>query len=269
VALAYAWGRLRWLDPSARRRSRLAVAAIAGPGKVPDRIAREHLSHAAAREQLIWRPRMIVAGTVEGGEHLASAAATGRGVLVSYCHFGPFPAIGVTAREFASDVHQVAGTWLVDPRPGRPSGRAGRWRGIFERAGVPLIRAKGCFPLVAELLRRGAVVVMAFDWPGSAETTFLGKPVMLASGTARVAEATGALVIPAMRRFQQLELCTVFGAALDPAMHLGWRGLHDAVAAQHERWILESPAALEDPRRAGAWEGAATGESWGPPVASR
>lgn len=267
VALGYAWGNLRWLDPKARRRSRLAVAAIAGPGAVPDRVAREHLSHAAAREQLIWRPRMILDAAVEGGAHLASAKASGRGVLVSYCHFGPFPAIGVSALKFANDVHQVAGGWLAAPRPG--SGRARRWRGIFERAGVPLIGAKGCFPVVAELLRRGAVVVMAFDWPGSAESSFLGKRVMLASGTARLAQSTGALVVPAMRRFQQLEVRTVFGAPLNPAAYDDWQHLHDEVAAQHDRWILTCPAALEDPRRAGAWEEAATAESWGLPLRLR
>lgn len=263
IALAYAWGHLRWLDPKARRRSRLAVAAIAGPGEVADRTAREHLGHNAAREQLLWRTHMIAGAAVEGGAYLTSAKAAGRGVLVSYCHFGPFPAMGVTVGELAGDVHQVAGTWLAAPPEGSTSGRARRWRGVFERAGVSLITAKGCFPVVAELLRRGAVVVMAFDWPGSAESRFLGKRVMLASGTARLAESTGAVVVPAMRRFERLELRTTFGAPLDPAAHRGWRHLHDEVAARHEQWIRASPAALEDPRRAGAWEGDATGEGWG------
>jgi lauroyl/myristoyl acyltransferase len=261
VALGFAWGHLRWLDPSARRRSRLAVAAIAGPGEVPDRVAREHLGHAAALEQVIRRPRMILDGAVEGGTHLASAKAAGQGVLVSYCHFGPFPAIGVSALECASDVHQVVGGWLVNPHS--ISGRARRWRSIFERAGVPVIEAKGCFARVADLLRGGAVVVMAFDWPGSAESSFLGKRVMLASGSARLAESTGALLVPAMRRFSGLRVCTTFDAPLDPAAHGGWRALHDVVAARHERWIRECPAALEDPRRAGAWENAATADGWG------
>jgi lauroyl/myristoyl acyltransferase len=133
---------------------------------------------------------------------------------------------------------------------------------------VPLIASEGCFPVVTELLRRGAVVVMAFDWPGSVESRFLGKPVRLAAGTARLAEVSGALVVPVMRDFRQLRLRTTFGAPLGAAPG-GWRQLHDAVAAHHERWILECPAALEDPRRAGAWEEAATAESWGLPLRLR
>lgn len=266
VALGFVWGRLRWLDPVARRRSRLAVAAIAGPAVAPDRLAREHLRHAAAREQLIRRPGMMLGAPIDGRTHLTAATSAGRGVLVSYCHFGPFPAMGVTARECVRDVHQVAGGWLVNPNPARRSSRARRWRAIFERAGVPLIAAHGCFETVAGLLRSGAVVVMAFDWPGSAEATFLGKPVSLASGTARLSESTGALVVPAVRHFEGLQLRTTFGPPLDPALHRGWRHIHDELAARHERWILECPAALEDPRRPGAWEEAARPERWDHPA---
>jgi hypothetical protein len=38
--------------------------------------------------------------------------------------------------------------------------------------------------------------------------------------------------------------------------------LHEEIAAIHERWILEAPEALEDPRRAGAWEEGATATEW-------
>jgi len=260
VALGHVRGRLKWLHPESRRRSRLAVAAIAG-GHANDGMAREHLEHAGARDQLIRHPEIMRGAAIEGGQHLRAARATGRGVIVSYCHFGPFPAIGVTALELVSDVHQVAGAWLAAPRPDSITHRVRRWRRIFDEAGVPLITAEGCFAAVNELLQRGAVVVMAFDWPGSVESRFLGRPVRLAAGTARLAEASGALVVPAMRRFHRLELRTLFGAPVDSATG-GWRRLHADVAAQHERWILQCPAALEDPRRPGAWEESATPESW-------
>lgn len=265
VALGYARGRLQWLHPEARRRSRLAVAAIAG-ARADDRMAQAHLQHAGARDQLLRLPAIMRGALIEGGHHLRAAKATGRGVLVSYCHFGPFPAIGVTTLELVSDVHQVVGAWLAAPRPDSVTPRVQRWRRMFDEAGVPLISSEGCFPVVNELLRRGAVVVMAFDWPGSVESRFLGKPVRLAAGTARLAEASGALVVPVMRRFEELRLRTTFGAPLGPAAPGEWRQLHDDVAARHEHWILQCPAALEDPRRVGAWEEAATPESWGLPI---
>ena len=41
---------------------------------------------------------------------------------------------------------------------------------------------------------------------------------------------------------------------MDPRDFSGADELHDTLAARHEDWILEEPEALEDPRRAGAWE---------------
>ena len=244
--------------------------AILGPGAVPDSQARDHLAHHAVREEFIRRPWMVRGMPVEGVEHLQRAYATGRGVLVSYCHLGPFPGLGVTAAEHAANVHQVALAWLANPRPD-PSqlARWKAWRSMFTAAGVPLIAAKGCFPAVHGLLSRGAVVVMAFDWPGSAETLFLGRPVALASGTARLSHMTGALVVPAMRHFHRWQPRTVFGSPIDPSRCAGWPGVHAAVAARHERWILEQPAALEDPRRTAAWEASATSLRWGAPPSPR
>lgn len=262
VAFGHARGRLRWLVPDARRRSRLAVAAIAGV-HADDRMAREHLEHAGARDQVIRHPWLLDTAVVEGAHHLCLAKAAGRGAILSYCHFGPFPAIGVSALALVPDVHQVAGGWLAAPRPEFITPRVRRWRRIFDEAGVPLIAAEGCFPVVSELLRNGAVVVMAFDWPGSVESEFLGKPVCLASGTARLAETTGALVVPVMREFRGLRLHTVFGAPMEASGPGGWRRLHAEVTRCHERWISRCPAALEDPRRDGAWGTAATPAGWG------
>lgn len=57
---------------------------------------------------------------------------------------------------------------------------------------------------------------------------------------------------------------TIVAPPLDPRDHSGWQDLHGAIAAVHERWIAAAPAALEDPRRQGAWGATATAESWGP-----
>ena len=264
IAAAAVRGRWWWLQPTMRARARQAIDAIVGPGPTTDALAREHLIHAAERNMFIRRSGMVSGVPVDGVHHLRTACAEGRGVLVSYCHLGPFAGLGVTVAEHVRGVHQVAGAWLAEPPPGVPQSLLWhRWRSMFDTAGVPLITAAGCFPVVSELLAGGAVVVIAFDWPGSAETVFLGRPVCLASGTARISHATGALVVPVMRHFRHFRARTVFGSPLDPQKYTGWRGLHDALAAQHERWILERPAALEDPRRTGAWEAFATAERWG------
>jgi hypothetical protein len=58
-------------------------------------------------------------------------------------------------------------------------------------------------------------------------------------------------------------------APLRPEDWGGPDALHDAIAAVHERWILQAPAAMEDPGREGAWEGGAGPGGWRRPPAGR
>ena len=102
---------------------------------------------------MLRHPRLINGAPIEGAGHLRAAKEAGRGVIVSYCHFGPFPATSVTALELVGDVHHVVGGWLVSSRPDANTLRARRWRSIFETAGVKLVPAEGCFPIVTDLLR--------------------------------------------------------------------------------------------------------------------
>ena len=71
--------------------------------------------------------------------------------------------------------------------------------GAKARSGRP-IPARGSFPMLAALLARGKLLYLFFDMPGSRETRFLGKTAMLADGTARLAAATDALVVPLRAR---------------------------------------------------------------------
>ena len=269
MAAALSSGWLRWRDAEARERGRQAIDAIVPRGQQRDRDARAHLAQTAARETFIRRAslhREIPAG---GAEHLRAACARGRGVLVSYSHLSLFPAIALSVADHAQDVHQIAGTWLIDGAPGDPSPeRRDAWRALFDDAGIPLIPATGCFPVVRGLLEQRAVVVMAANVPGSTPTAFLGKTVWLASGTARLATATDALIVPVHRELRRLRPRTVFGPPLDPRDHASVEDLHCALAARHERWILKCPAALEDPRRPGAWGAHATADGWGVPASA-
>jgi hypothetical protein len=63
--------------------------------------------------------------------------------------------------------------------------------------------------------------------------------------------------VPIWRARDRWRVFTTAAPAVDPAGHLSWQELHDALAAIHSRWILARPAALEDPCRWGWW-GAAT-----------
>lgn len=254
-----------WSRPAVRARARAAVSAVAGSGR-RDRLAIAHLAEDGAREALLRRPQAIRRAQTHGADILTSAAASGRGVIVSYCHFGPFPGLAPSLAPCVPRLHAVSGPWLADPPPDVPQpSRVRRWRALFEDADIALVSAdRGASERIRSLLAAGEVVTMTFDWPGPVETRFLGRPTWLVSGSARLAIETGALVVPAMRRWRRLLPETIVAPPLDPRDHSGWQDLHGAIAAVHERWIAAAPAALEDPRRQGAWGATATAESWGP-----
>ena len=84
---------------------------------------------------------------------------------------------------------------------------------------------------------------------------------MIAEGTAQLAARTGALVLPVRARRSGHDVRVDAASPLDPAELGGEDRLHEALADQHERWILEDPAAMDDPREFG-WGAGATPEAW-------
>ncbi len=254
LGLAAARGRRSWRDPAARDRARAAARAIVGRTTNIDAIARAHLAATAAREEFILRPTANDRVSVDGLKHLQAARRDGRGVVVSYCHSGPFPGTGATLGRCTPNVHCIAGNWMfIDHADPGLQRRVLAWRAMFNDAGVRLLRAKGSFHEAVALLRRGEVVMIAFDMQGPQETEFLGRPIMLASGTARMAVAGDALVMPSARRLIRYRAHSVFSPALDSRDHDDWNSLHATLAALHSRSILLRPATLEDPYRPGSW----------------
>jgi lauroyl/myristoyl acyltransferase len=232
------------------------VGATARAGEV-EQLTRAHLRESEMQRTLFWRPWEAANMDAATEEHLQAALADGRGVLLSMCHLGPYfhsASLGPTLRR---PVFMVGGSWcFADPAPdywGRRQVR--RMEGLRKRDGR-MVPATGSFAVLRALLEEGELVLMHFDVPGRHETHFLGKPVMLTTGTAKLAAMTDAFVVPLRFRREGHRVWVDAQAPLDPRAHGSVEQLHGALAAVHERFILERPETLEDPRRAGFWEGA-------------
>jgi lauroyl/myristoyl acyltransferase len=138
-----------------------------------------------------------------------------------------------------------------------------RWRiGVPQ---IPVLHPKGCYAALSELLRRGHTTSIYFDLPGPHETQFLGKPVMLVDGAARLACETDALVLPQRVRRVGSHSELEYFDPLDPRDFAGPDQLHDALARVHERLMLDDPAAVQDPTITG-WEDCARPERWSRPA---
>ncbi|CAB4867732.1 unannotated protein [freshwater metagenome] len=255
-------GRLRWRDRQDRARARAAMEAVVGPGPGIDRLARRHLALHEQREHFVLDQLSSRRADPAGVAVLHELYAQRRGVLLSYCHHGLFANIGApAARITGEEVLAVAGDWLLKPLDEAPE-RERRWRANLERDRVRLIATSAAPEELPRLLAAGKVVSNTFDMPGGMRTDFLGRPVMLASGTARITHEVGALVMLVARRLRRGRPLVTFGATFDPRDFGRWEDLHAALARAHTEAILADPAALEDPRRQGAWEQWATASSW-------
>jgi benzoate-CoA ligase family protein len=224
-----------------------------------EQLARDHVVERHAHRALFWQRPWPVRTDAQSATLLAQALGSGRGVVLSACHQGPYSRLDLAAPFLGRATYLVPGEWYFEePSHDLWGRRLARWRnGMHSRP----VRARGSFRIVQALLEQRAPVFLFFDLPGPRQTSFLGKPAMMAEGTAQLAARTGALVLPVQARRVGAEVSVRAAPALDAAELGGEDRLHEALATLHESWILEHPAAMDDPREFG-WGRGATAQAW-------
>lgn len=256
-------------DDDALTRATAAIAAVvAGTARAGDidALARRHLVAAARVETLQWHPWPTPRTDARSATVLRDAVFGGRGVVLSACHLGPFFCAPSVLAPLRVVPFTVAGPWFFEPPPANYWGR--RLVVWQRRSKSRMVLSTGSFPILLALLERGDTVYLFFDLPGSHRTEFLGKPVHLADGTARLAWQSRCLVVPVRTRLVGNTVRLDADAPLDPDAFAGPDQLHAALAARHERWILETPEEFDDPATFG-WGHGATPTQWLAPAHDR
>lgn len=270
IAAAELLGRLdRWRAPNELAEARIVTEAIVAGTPLASQVeavARRRLVEERVREAAFWRSRWD-RDKVRNLAALQAALGETRGLILSFSHMGSFHG---TFAPVWTDAHRltyvVTDTWFLEPPDDSGWGlRVEHWRRGLAGIGGRIVTRPGTFDTLHALLERGDVVMLAFDMPGSMKMQFLGKEIQLASGAATIALQTGVPILPVRRARRGLRLEVEYGFPIDPRQHQDAQSLQAALAAQHERWILERPAALEDPRRPGAWEDGAQKTGWSRP----
>jgi benzoate-CoA ligase family protein len=222
-------------------------------------LARRHLIEEGVGRALFWQRPWSAKVDAVSAARIRHALSTDRGVLLSACHVGAYYRLQCAPPFEQHVTYIVPGPWYFEPpSPDYWGRRLARWHKGVKSHPVP---AKGSFRIIQALLERGEPVFLFFDMPGPRETRFLGKRATLAEGSAQLAVRADALVLPVRARRVGHEVWVDVEASIDPRELGGVDQLHDALAALHERWILEDPATMEDPRNIG-WEHGATAEAW-------
>jgi lauroyl/myristoyl acyltransferase len=227
---------------------------------------REH----EALHEVFWRAWLFDRMEIRGIQHRDAALASGRGVLLSFVHQGPFHSMGVVLGDAVHRGRVLAGPWMFEEPPDRRwRRRLVYWQMLIGRSGLTMVRSTGAYATMRDMLRANLCVFNAFDMPGSHRMEFLNKPVDISIAGARVAMETGALVLPLGFGRDGHRPVAFLGEPLDPSDFPDVDALQARLARAHEQSVLARPEAMESPRRAGAWEGGATGQGWfrpNPPV---
>jgi lauroyl/myristoyl acyltransferase len=238
-----------------QRRMTAAIASMeAVVGRTPAesslvRLARSHVAAQARGWELTWRPWELEKVPIRGVSRIHRARATGRGLIMSHVHMGPLGAWVPLAR-LLRPLYHPAGDWVIHPpKPGYNGYQCEQRRKLYRDSGIEILHATGSGMILYKVLAHGGAVLLSMDVPGNKRTPFLGKPVDMVDGTARLAIMADALILPAAliplgRRWQiQVE------EALDPRDFARWEELHLALASIHEEFIMRAPDHLETPGR--------------------
>jgi lauroyl/myristoyl acyltransferase len=262
VARAERRGRASWEhDARAREKARATIEAIvAGTPRAGEleQLARLHVIEASVDRTLFWQP-WSARIDARSAARLREALTGERGVILSACHLGAFYRSMYALPVRRGQQYSVVGPWFLQQPSHDYWGRrvARMRRGALGRP----VLSKGSFPILLALLARGESMYLFYDRPGRRETPFLGKTATLADGSARLAVEADALVLALRARRTGHEVWVDVAAALDPRELSDVGQMHNALAAVHERWILEEPAAMADPDSFG-WEHGATARAW-------
>lgn len=256
----------KWEQNRAAREDAIAAmeTIVARTPRAPElnELGRSHLIEDVTSHALFWQPWPTLKLDPPSEARLRDVLRPDRGLLLSFCHVGPFHRATSAFVSRGRVPYSVVGPWFFAKPTRDYAGRhLARWRkGIDSR----LVHSERSFSILQALLERGEVVLVAFDRPGPHETRFLGKTAMLADGSSRLAVQTKTLVLPIRtRRVGHVGWMDV-AEPLDPRDFESVDELHDCLAALHEDWILERPEAMQDPRSFG-WGEWATADSWNRP----
>lgn len=208
-----------------------------------DSTAERYLEWEAWRREARWHPAMLPSFRVTGLEHLLDAHRHG-GVLVATTHHGPYEGASRSVRAAGGPRGHVSvhpRCFVARPRPADRQYRAivSRWNAVFDAS----VGVRG----MTDLVKTGQVVLVAVDMPGSAEVTFAGRQILVASGVAAIATITGAPIIQRTHEYDGASWTARFHPPVHASDFADTRSVMQHLMTGFEAPILAIPEALLDP----------------------
>ncbi|NNG35175.1 hypothetical protein [Nakamurella aerolata] len=251
------------LLPGRRAAAENAMRAVLPPDTpAPEiaRLARAQVRALARGWELYYRPKALQRIPIHGLDHLAEARASGRGIIISFVHYGPEMAWTILGRH--APIVAVNGDWVTEAVPDGFAGlQVEKKRSILRRNGFGIAYSGGSASVLLRALKAGGIIMLAMDLPGKRVTRYLGRDVEMVDGTARLAGLANALIVPGTALPRGRSWYLQLFPALDPADYPDTGALHQALADVHDAAVSGAPEHLNNPIRPGMWA-RATETAW-------
>jgi lauroyl/myristoyl acyltransferase len=182
----------------------------------------------------LGREELLSSVEVVGKEHLESALARGRGVILATSHIGNWELAGVMVAQWGHTLHAVAGVQL------------GRWlsgavRETKSELSIVTVSPEDGFRKLLRALEHNDPVALVVDgdvYQHGVEVEFFGRRYDFPAGPGVLAQRTGAQVICGYcERVTPGRFRIVMEKPLDPAAFPTTAALNQAVASTIERHI--------------------------------
>lgn len=221
---------------------------LLGPDADLDTQARRYLYEMTKRAELRWHP-LVRSLPVEGIELLRDAERQRRGVILHFLHHGQYDGLFPSVRRHGFRVHVLAHEHFyyekVHPflqQHLRNVSYGAQPSDVFEAK-------RGAFREICARLSSGSVVAIASDLPGLLNVMFLGQRVGMASGAARAALRTGALIVPVTAHPGPGWATTTFRMqqSVDPRGFTDPARILQVILACHDKALQAWASGIEDP----------------------
>lgn len=244
------WGartRLAWRSEAVREDARAQMRFLlehTGAEVDLDEVARAYVRYQARRGELRWHPELLLSLRVEGMEHILTAKAQGKGVLLNFIHHGYYDGGFPSIARLGAPGHIVVYPYMLEPDA--PLWLQQHVRIGSANGGTATSAAIGTEGLV-ELLQQGNVVAIASDVPGKTPMKLFGREVLGSFGAARLPMATGSPVVVMTSEEDEQGPFIRLHEPLQPTDYETAQSLLEDMFAIHEEVVLRSPEAYDLP----------------------
>ena len=174
---------------SSRRQMEILLDTL--PGYDLDELTRRHVWFTQRRAEYRFHPDLVSDQELVGLDNLQRARAGGRGVLLSFMHYGHYDGCFLTLKKAGVETDAMVIRFLYD-------GIGTDWQrqhARLLRMGTTMHSVEGGSQVVRDLLADGRVVALASDVTSRTKVHFMGKDRLASFGAPRIAHEMGAPVV--------------------------------------------------------------------------